>query len=666
MALTGQFSELPLPDLLQVLAANRKTCRVYVEVDTIPGELFLERGRIVHAQFGQLFGLEAVYAIIAASDRARFTLQADVQTEKRTVNESTTTVLLEGLRRIDEGLVSHVTGPTSDTSQGSVPPTARDRRALRAGAVAGAVVVIGAALGLAWWSNVEAWRSKPVVPSQAVDAVDLIGADDRKPRLLSGRSPVAPSRDVALLPTIVCRILVRADGTVAETSIFRTRPGLAAFESAALAAVAGYVFEPAVRNGERVAAWINWPVTFETTRGEVGVRLAIKGSDTIGGALGPALITAFEARQSDVAIELEALGSSTGFAGLFDGSADVAASSRPAEPAEVEAAARLGVRLEELVIGYDGIAIVVHRDNPVRTLTLDEIRWLFSGEADDWSKVGAPPGKVQPVSRPSYSGTHGFFVDKVLQATGKKNPFARNVQYLEKNEALTAFVAKNPRAVTYVGLGWARADGVKVVSVTGPDGPVAPTTASIRDGSYPISRSLLMYTRGRPKGPLAEFLRFVLSKTGQTLVSRNGFVATEVDVDAVLDPHLVEQPMTRFRAPPVHRIFFRQGATELDGEGSKVLDEIAETMASRRYRAIIVGHSDMTGARSDHGFVSRARARNIRDLLVYRGVDSRLMEVRGASTSQPQKSNKTIGGRRENRRVDVTLVPRKRRRPPVQ
>ena len=651
MTLTGKFSELPLTDLIQVLSANRKTCRVYIRVDEADGELFIDAGQIVHAQFGQLFGSEAVYAFIAASARARFTLQSGARTDKRTVYEATPTLVMEGLRRIDEGLVSHLTGPIS------APAAQRASgrwTVLTATSIAVAIVAVGMVIGAAWSPEIVALRTAPA----AIDALELTGPNDRKPQLKEGTHPVSPKKGSALSPSIVCRILVSADGTVARASVYRSRPGLGPFESVALAAVEQYVFEPARRDGAPIPVWVNWPVTFADAPRQTETRLRVKGSDTIGGALGPALVAAFAAKHPDTSIEIEALGSGTGFVGLFDGSADVAASSRAVKPEELDQAERLGVRLEELVLGYDGIAVVVHRDNPITSLTLDELGWLFSGKIDTWAKVGGAQAPVRPVSRPSYSGTHSFFRDRVLRADGRRAAFARNVEVLETNEEVVEFVASHPNAITFVGLAWAKREGVKVLAVVGSDGPVEPTTASIRSGRYPISRPLLFYTRGRPKGPLAAFLRFALSPDGQSLVSRNGFVASEASVDSLIDPKLVDEPMTSFDALKIVRVFFGQGQTKVDSRVTPQLERIVTAIRSGAYRARIVGHSDASGRRANNARVSKKRAESVRDALIARGVDKKYLEVEAASASKPLESNRTRGGRRENRRVDVTLYPR--------
>lgn len=683
MTLAGRFTDLPLSDLIQVLSTNSSTCRVDIQVLEDEGELFMENGEIVHAQFGRLSGEEAVYAFLAASDQARFKVQANLRTGLRTVHEKTISLLLEGLRRLDEGIVSQPAAPVPPTSSPSVsasgsgyvapsaaasvapsvsraptPPPPRRPSILQTVVIAIGLFAVGVAGGLIWFSGEPTGALSRVGQKEAIDASELTGPKDRKPRLLRGRSPVAPKTDqTALSPSIVCRILVQPDGTVSKGRVYRPREGMGLFESVALAAVERFMFEPALKDGIPTAAWINWPVSFESSRSKSAVQIRVKGSDTIGGALGPALAAAYEVIDEDVAILIDALGSSTGFAGLFDGSADLAASSRPIKSSEVDEAERLGIKLKEHVIGYDGIAVVVHRDNPVASLSIDQLRQLFSGEIKDWSELGGLAGPVEVVSRPSYSGTHGFFRDRVLRAKGSKASFASSTRYFETNHELVDYVAAHPNALTFIGLGWAQQDGVRILPISDGGTPVAPTKAAIRDGGYPISRALLMYTRGLPRGHLAGFLRFILSVDGQRLVARHGFVDSEADVDAVVAPALVKEPMAVYE-PLVFRIYFGSGRTDVDATATKKIETIARRLRTGAYSARIVGNSDSQGSQQEKQAVSLARADFVRVALVERGVAASLLEVGSVSATRPRGSNTTRGGRRENRRVDVTLLPR--------
>src|SRR5262249_19027515 len=153
---------------------------------------------------------------------------------------------------------------------------------------------------------------------------------------------------------------------------------LAAFEDAALAAVRTYRFSAGKRAGQPVAVWLSVPVSFTNAiAAEAGATIQIKGSDTIGGELGPMLGATFTNAVPDVKVKVEALGSGTAFVGLFDGSADIGASSRPINDKEVAEATRLNVKLSEFVIGYDGIAVIVNPKNGVKQLTVEQTGQIF-------------------------------------------------------------------------------------------------------------------------------------------------------------------------------------------------------------------------------------------------------------------------------------------------
>src|SRR5262249_50709883 len=152
----------------------------------------------------------------------------------------------------------------------------------------------------------------------------------------------------------------------------------------------------------------------------------------------------------------EALGSGTAFVGLLDGSAAIGAASRSVKADELAAAKRLGIELREYVLGYDGIAVVVHPGNPIAELTVGQLSDLFTGKGANWRELGGPDLPVHRISRPSYSGTHAFFRDKVLRRGNDKGPedFTPGTEIVEENGAILKKVAADPAAVSYLGLGW--------------------------------------------------------------------------------------------------------------------------------------------------------------------------------------------------------------------
>lgn len=383
-------------------------------------------------------------------------------------------------------------------------------------------------------------------------------------------------------------------------------------------------------------------------------RVRIKGSDTIGGELAPDWAEKFMEQHPGVDISVEALGSGTAFSGLLDGSAEVGASSRSVKAGELERARALGVAFEEFVIGYDGIAVIVHPDNPVSHLTLAEAAAIFTGAARRWNEVGGDDRATRALSRPSYSGTHSFFKDKVLAHDGTDREFARTTEWVEENGDILRRVAADPTAVSYVGLGWVD-DTVKVVAVSpGPDRQaLPPSTATVRDGSYPIYRPLLLYTRGEPQGIVREFVQFVLSPAGQALVESNGFVRAE---GAALPAAPAAAAAAGEAQQPV-RIAFNTGASQLDDGARAALAAVAEQLEGGAYRALVSGHADATGSPEANRRVSLARARTVARHLVQLGVGVDVLAVTGEGADRPVATNTTIEGRQQNRRVDIQLVP---------
>jgi protein TonB len=161
-------------------------------------------------------------------------------------------------------------GPAAGPPIPAPPPAARSapRRTPWIAAAAGAFVLLAA--GGAWFASharapVPAGAPPPpaAAPIAPVEADSLTGPADSQPRLKLGAAPRSPEPDAAVVPTIVCRVLVDERGRVGDARIFRSRLDLASFEDAALAAVRGFVFEPARRAGAPVPVWVNWPVTFE-------------------------------------------------------------------------------------------------------------------------------------------------------------------------------------------------------------------------------------------------------------------------------------------------------------------------------------------------------------------------------------------------------------------
>lgn len=245
-------------------------------------------------------------------------------------------------------------------------------------------------------------------------------------------------------------------------------------------------------------------------------KLVIKGSDTLGAKLVPMLAEEYKAKHSGVSFEIAAEGSTTGITAITSGTADVGMSSRRAKPTEISAAAAKGVQLKPTIVCFDGMAVVIHKDNPVADLTKRQIEQIFTGDITDWSAVGGTPGPISIYTRNTSSGTYSDWKDLAM----KKRDYAASSQKMAGNEQIVSEVSNNPNGIGYVGLAYIKEPGIKVATVEGH----FPTKQEVIEKKYPYARPNFYYTNGEATGEAAKFIEFTLSPEGQAIVEKVGFV----------------------------------------------------------------------------------------------------------------------------------------------
>ncbi len=245
-------------------------------------------------------------------------------------------------------------------------------------------------------------------------------------------------------------------------------------------------------------------------------KLVIKGSDTLGAKLVPMLAEEYKAKNPGVSFEIAAEGSTTGIAAITDGTAEIGMSSRRARPTEISAAQAKGVNMKPYIVCYDGMAVIVNANSPVKDLTTRQVEQIFTGDVTDWSAVGGPAGAISIYTRNTSSGTYQDWKDLAM----KRRDYAKSSQKMAGNEQIAAEVAKNPNGIGYVGLAYINAPGIKVVSIAGS----VPSKDSVLKKTYPYARPTFYYTNGEPHGEAAKFIEFTLSDAGQRVVEQVGFV----------------------------------------------------------------------------------------------------------------------------------------------
>ena len=244
----------------------------------------------------------------------------------------------------------------------------------------------------------------------------------------------------------------------------------------------------------------------------MGKTLVIKGSDTLGAKMVPQLAEAFKAKHS-VSFEIAAEGSSTGVASIIDKTADIGMSSRDPKGKEYAKAASKGVDMKTIVVGKDGIAIIVNESSPLESITLEEIEMIFSGDVTDWSAISMSTGPISAYTRNTSSGTYAVF-----QKLGMSSrDYGKDTQKMAGNEQIASEVANNPNGIGYVGLAYINTPGVKVLPVEGiyPD-----------EGTYPLARPLYYLIDGNAKlsKTAKKFIDFTLSQEGQDIVKSVHFL----------------------------------------------------------------------------------------------------------------------------------------------
>jgi len=263
-----------------------------------------------------------------------------------------------------------------------------------------------------------------------------------------------------------------------------------------------------------------------TARPGGGAALQIKGSDTMVN-LGQAWAEAFNKLHPEINVAVTGGGSGTGIAAIFNGTCDIAESSRALEEKELQQAKAAGFVLRETIVGLDGIVVVVHPSNPVSSLTMDELREIFMGNVKRWSVFGGEDRPIVLLSREVNSGTHIFFKEHVLRRGKSKGPeeFAPGALMMPSSYAIAEETALNENAVGYYGLGY-MSPRQKVLAIARDEGSpaVLPTIDSVRSNAYPISRPLYFFTRGEPAGAVKQLLEFALSPEGQAIVRATDFV----------------------------------------------------------------------------------------------------------------------------------------------
>ena len=183
--------------------------------------------------------------------------------------------------------------------------------------------------------------------------------------------------------------------------------------------------------------------------------LVIQGSDTLL-ELSQNWAEAFMNDNPGVNISITGGGSGTGIAALINKTVDLANASRSIKESEMESAGSAGLDVQEHIVAWDGISVVINKDNPVNELSIEQISKIYTGEITNWSEVGGNDAEIVVTSRDSSSGTFGYFKERVVQMneTMEENDYTQQALFLASNSAIREEVSGNENAIGYIGLGY--------------------------------------------------------------------------------------------------------------------------------------------------------------------------------------------------------------------
>jgi phosphate transport system substrate-binding protein len=270
----------------------------------------------------------------------------------------------------------------------------------------------------------------------------------------------------------------------------------------------------------------------------VSGNLSSVGSDTLAN-LATLWAEEFKRFYPNVNIQIQAAGSSTAPPALTEGTANVGPMSREMKSKEIEAfEAKYGYKPTGIAVAIDALAVYVHKDSPIKGLTMSQVDAIFSStrkcgskeEINNWDQLGVTgplAGKeVQIYGRNSVSGTYGYFKEHALC----KGDFKSNVNEQPGSASVVQSVATSLNAIGYSGIGY-KTSGVRAVPLAKKEGTPfeEATEANAISGKYPLARALYVYVNkapGKPLDPMVkEFMTLVLSKDGQQVVEKDGYVA---------------------------------------------------------------------------------------------------------------------------------------------
>ena len=441
-----------------------------------------------------------------------------------------------------------------------------------------------------------------------------------------------------------------------------------------------------------------------------GQEFAIRGSNTIGATLMPSLIEGYadtldaslereigadpeqrtfriihSSGEEMAAIDLEARGSGTSFPALAAGTAAFGMSSRRIRGNEADVLLEAGYADprdtdNEKVLALDGLLIIVHPDNPVRSISISEAAQVFSGQITNWSELGGLDRPINVYSRDAESGTYDTFESLVLDPFGAE--LAGNAERFASNADLSDNVSSDLSGIGFTGFAFARA--AKVLPIRQECGMLSyPTTFAIKTEEYPLARRLYLYTtEDEMPSHARRILDFAESEEAAPYIEDAGFISLQPEAQGLNEQGqrisyamteedefslpLMREMLREFREAQRLSLTFRftPGSSQLTAQSQRDAEEFAEDIVNGEYAGreiMLVGFTDSIGQFELNQTLAERRAQGVLFTMaeaVSGGdsigeLDDTSIEVRGYGELTPVGCNTTFAGRVANRRVEV-------------
>ncbi len=408
---------------------------------------------------------------------------------------------------------------------------------------------------------------------------------------------------------------------------------------------------------------------------------SIHGSNTLGARLVPDLLTRFFQQQGwkiqlhdlpgenervllaeqgsrQLRVGLFAHGSSTGFRALQNQAATLWASSRPATLDEIHAMrdrADLTDTQSEHIVAIDGLAVLVHPDNPLTELTIAQLANLFSGDIRNWAQLGGPNLPVRVHARDNRSGTWDTFQQLVL----KTRQLDQDAHRYESNAELAERVSLEPGSIGFSSI--ASTGKAKVLAIAdGQAQALSPSRLNLATEDYPLTRRLFFYSLSQPNHPvLADFVKFATSTDGQAQVMHSGFISqTPVALTAQLGTQTPQsfRRLTQGYQRLSTNFRFKQGWSKLDNKAHQDIRRVAEYVKQQGWSGrelMLIGFSDNGGDEFRAQILSEARALTVAMALKREGIDVRAHT--GYGQYMPVSTGSGTRAQHRNGRVEVWI-----------